>query len=152
METDDVKENEEKTENGEETKAGEQEKSGENGEVPMTPGSPSTADNTAASMSALNGSAPETPEISLDKDDPMSASSLRQKNFSFTSPSGSISKDFGTPILVRDKSFKSLPGPDKFNDGIQEHINFENLPDSAGTFEKMRNLFAKIKEKVGRKK
>lgn len=76
---------------------------------------------------------------------------LRQKNFSFTSTT-SISKEYGTPIHIKDKSFKALPSPEKFHKGIEDHIPFENLPDSVGTFERMRNLFKSIKEKVSRKK
>lgn len=72
---------------------------------------------------------------------------IRQKNFSFTS-STSISKDYGTPILVRDKSFQALPSPEKFGQGIEDHIPFENLPDSVGTFDRMKNLFTIIRNKV----
>lgn len=72
---------------------------------------------------------------------------LRQKNFSFTS-STSISKDYGTPILVRDKSFQALPSPEKFGQGIEDHIPFENLPDSVGTFDKIKTLFSTIRDKV----
>ncbi|XP_012939214.1 zinc finger CCHC domain-containing protein 8 [Aplysia californica] len=58
----------------------------------------------------------------------------------------SLSRAFGTPILVREKS--SLPDATKFGVGIEDHINFENLPDSTGTFEKMRNLISIIRDKI----
>ncbi|KAK7476410.1 hypothetical protein BaRGS_00032335 [Batillaria attramentaria] len=78
---------------------------------------------------------------------------LRQQNFSFTSTS-SISKDYGTPIPAREKSFKVLPTDEQFSQGIEDHIPYENLPDATGTFDRMKNLFKIIREKVktGKKK
>ncbi|PVD31346.1 hypothetical protein C0Q70_06758 [Pomacea canaliculata] len=76
---------------------------------------------------------------------------LRQTNFSFMSTT-SISKDYGTPIMIKNNSFKVLPTPEKFSQGIEDHIPFENLPDSVGTFEKMRNIFRHIRDKVKGKK
>lgn len=89
------------------------------------------------------GAAPsDTPKKS-----PCESELIRQKNVSFTS-STSISKDYGTPILIRDKSFQALPSPEKFGQGIEDHIPFENLPDSVGTFDRMKNLFTIIRNKV----
>ncbi|XP_059163216.1 zinc finger CCHC domain-containing protein 8-like isoform X2 [Physella acuta] len=58
----------------------------------------------------------------------------------------SLSKDFGTPILVREKI--KLPDASKFGKDIEEHIPFENLPNSTGTFEKMKDLLDLIRNKV----
>ena len=98
---------------------------------------------TAATAAAATAAAPETPAPSEEEKSEV----LRQKNFSFT-PSSSISKDYGTPILVREKSYQALPSPDKFGRGIEDHIPFENLPDSVGTFSKMKNLFSILRDKV----
>ena len=64
----------------------------------------------------------------------------------------SVSKDFGTPILKRPVSVEYLPADKNFAQGIEDHIPFENLPDSTGTFEKMRKLITKIREKVPSRK
>ena len=64
----------------------------------------------------------------------------------------SISKDFGTPILQKEDSINSLPDSSKFGVGIEDHIPFENLPDSTGTFSRMRGLLQKVREKVSFRK
>lgn len=67
--------------------------------------------------------------------------------------STSISKDFGTPILSsKPGKVDCLPDAVKFGDGIEDHIPFENLPDSTGTFEKMRGLISKIRDKISFRK
>jgi hypothetical protein len=56
----------------------------------------------------------------------------------------SLSMSMGTPLGMEDStvprlqlssSLKGLPSASKFADGIQEHINFENLPDSTGRYQ-----------------
>ncbi|CAL1539247.1 unnamed protein product [Lymnaea stagnalis] len=58
----------------------------------------------------------------------------------------SLSKDFGTPILVREKI--RLPDASKFGKNIEEHIPYENLPNSTGIFDKMRDLLEEIRKKA----
>jgi len=73
---------------------------------------------------------------------------FRRQNFSFASSTGSISKDYGTPVLGGEKSARQLPSAEKFQQGVEDHIPYENLPNSVGTFERMRNLFSLIREKT----
>ncbi|KAK0058834.1 zinc finger CCHC domain-containing protein 8 [Biomphalaria pfeifferi] len=58
----------------------------------------------------------------------------------------SLSKDFGTPILVREKIH--LPDAAKFGKNIEEHIPFENLPNSTGIFDKMKDLLEVVRKKI----
>ncbi|KAH9525494.1 Zinc finger CCHC domain-containing protein 8 [Bulinus truncatus] len=58
----------------------------------------------------------------------------------------SLSKDFGTPILVREKI--QLPDASKFGKDIQEHIPFENLPNSTGIFDKMKDILDEVRKKI----
>lgn len=53
----------------------------------------------------------------------------------------------GTPLL-KFSPFESLPSGDKFALGICHHINFENLPDSTGKYEKMKTLLKKVRTQV----
>lgn len=53
----------------------------------------------------------------------------------------------GTPSLSRHSSYQKLPDYDKFAENVTSHINFENLPDSVGTYEKMKKVLKKVKEK-----
>ena len=64
----------------------------------------------------------------------------------------SISKDFGTPIFMRTISKEKLPDASSFGEGIEDHIPFENLPDSTGSYSKMSKLIDKIRSRVTRNK
>lgn len=84
---------------------------------------------------------------------PLPSSSTREsspftemnKNFKGTV---SISKDYGTPILKKEGATEKLPTDTAFQQGIEDHIPFENLPGATGTFNRMRKLMDKIREKV----
>ncbi|XP_053376524.1 zinc finger CCHC domain-containing protein 8-like [Mercenaria mercenaria] len=58
----------------------------------------------------------------------------------------SVSKDYGTPILKRAGSIDALPTDSKFAQGIEDHIPFENLPDSTGRFSTIRKIVDKIRK------
>ncbi|KAF8777192.1 Zinc finger CCHC domain-containing protein 8 [Argiope bruennichi] len=53
----------------------------------------------------------------------------------------------GTPSLSRHSSYQKLPDYDKFAQNVTSHICFENLPNSTGTYEKMKKVLKKVKEK-----
>lgn len=54
----------------------------------------------------------------------------------------------GTPLLKSASSFDKLPDGDKWAVGVSDVINFENLPDSVGKYEKMKVLIKKVQEVV----
>lgn len=64
----------------------------------------------------------------------------------YTSLCQSVGRDYGTPVLHSKGSFTALPERANFSVGIQDHIPFENLPQSTGTYDRMRKLFIKIKQ------
>ncbi|XP_060067366.1 zinc finger CCHC domain-containing protein 8-like [Ylistrum balloti] len=80
------------------------------------------------------------------------SSSLSDLNFAFKSATGSISRDYGTPIQKRQGVANDLPDAEKFGEGIMDHIPYENLPEATGTFEKMRGLIDRIRTKVSLRK
>lgn len=63
-----------------------------------------------------------------------------------TSKSVLVSKQVveGTPLLKSASSFDKLPEGDKWSVGVSDVINFENLPDSVGKYEKMKLLLKKV--------
>ncbi|KAK6186863.1 hypothetical protein SNE40_006128 [Patella caerulea] len=63
----------------------------------------------------------------------------------------SLTKEYGTPILEASTSVSLLPNRNNFKQGAEEHLLFENLPGSTGTFSKIRQLMGKIKSKIGKK-
>lgn len=75
----------------------------------------------------------------------------------FSTPRSSISTlgqvksvDLGTPILQHASPYSCLPNPEKFSRDICDVINFENLPNSTGKYEKMSNLIRKVRTVVTR--
>lgn len=55
----------------------------------------------------------------------------------------------GTPILRSRCRHSQLPPAENFSKDICDVINFENLPESTGKFEKMRDLLKKVKKVLG---
>ncbi|PSN33534.1 Zinc finger CCHC domain-containing protein 8 [Blattella germanica] len=60
------------------------------------------------------------------------------------------SVDLGTPILQSKSPYSRLPNPEKFSVDICDVINFENLPDSTGKYDKMTDLLRKVRTVVSR--
>lgn len=58
------------------------------------------------------------------------------------------SVDLGTPVLESSSPYSCLPNPEKFSHDICDVINFENLPDSTGKYEKMSDLIRKVRTVV----
>lgn len=54
----------------------------------------------------------------------------------------------GTPLLKSASSYDKLPDGDKWSVGVSDVINFENLPDSVGKYEKMKVLIKKVQKVV----
>lgn len=61
----------------------------------------------------------------------------------------SISIDFGTPLL-KFSPYDALPPGENFMVGVSDVINFENLPDSTGSYEKMEKIIKKVRHEVKR--
>ncbi|PNF14229.1 hypothetical protein B7P43_G12205 [Cryptotermes secundus] len=58
--------------------------------------------------------------------------------------------DLGTPVLQGSSPYSCLPNPEKFSHDICDVINFENLPDSTGKYEKMSDIIRKVRTVVTR--
>ncbi|XP_071446629.1 zinc finger CCHC domain-containing protein 8 homolog [Hetaerina americana] len=56
----------------------------------------------------------------------------------------------GTPALFGASPYTSLPSPKAFSRDICDVINFENLPDSTGKYEKMSGLIKKVRKVVAK--
>lgn len=54
----------------------------------------------------------------------------------------------GTPVLKQVSPFSNLPTNDQFSKGVSDVINFENLPDSTGKYEKMKVLIGKVRKTI----
>lgn len=53
----------------------------------------------------------------------------------------------GTPLL-KFSVYEKLPVGDNFKKGVSDVINFENLPDSTGKYEKMKDLLKNVRVKM----
>ena len=60
------------------------------------------------------------------------------------------SVDLGTPVVQSASPYSRLPNPEKFSRDVCDIINFENLPDSTGKYEKMNDLLRKVRTEVAR--
>lgn len=58
------------------------------------------------------------------------------------------SMELGTPILQSTSPFTKLPASEKFSKDICEVINFDNLPNSTGKYEKMTGILQKVRQKL----
>lgn len=65
-----------------------------------------------------------------------------------SSYSNSLSIAKGTPIVITQNPFNTLPDSSKFSLGVSDHLPFENLPNSTGTYEKMKGVLDKVRKKI----
>jgi len=56
----------------------------------------------------------------------------------------------GTPTIKIHSPYMSLPAPEKFQKDVSDVINFENLPNSTGQYEKMNGVISKVRQKLVR--
>ena len=52
---------------------------------------------------------------------------------------------FGCPVLPSFTPFNALPAGEKFQEGVCDVINFENLAESTGKYEKMKEILTKVR-------
>ncbi|KAH8252926.1 hypothetical protein KR032_002737 [Drosophila birchii] len=93
---------------------------------------------------------------SLDDTAELEAKDIPQTQSAPATPSGtrgsSLVKKFkasfeGTPVL-KFSVFDKLPEGSNFKVGVSDVINFENLPDSTGKYEQMKDLLKNVREKM----
>lgn len=105
-------------------------------------------------LDALNESTSET--IKSNPSTPtQTAQNVENSSDNMSTPQSSIkghvkSTSFGTPVLNSASIYSTLPSEDKFSKDICDVINFENLPDSTGKFEKIATLLKRVKSEVDR--
>lgn len=54
----------------------------------------------------------------------------------------------GTPVIQGVSPFNNLPNSEKWREGVTDVMDFENLPESIGKYEKMRTVLEKVRVKV----
>lgn len=52
---------------------------------------------------------------------------------------------FGTPLIKQVSPFSKIPDGDKWSVGVTEVIDFENLPDATGAYEKLTGVIKKVR-------
>jgi zinc finger CCHC domain-containing protein 8 len=60
-------------------------------------------------------------------------------------------QEMGTPVSIRFSPYSTLPDREKFSRDMGEMIPFENLPNTTGTFQKMKSLLDKVRNLFKRK-
>ena len=76
-----------------------------------------------------------------------SPSTSKEDDREMEAPSPKQSKllAMGTPISIRHSPFNALPSREKFAQSMGDLELFENLPNSTGTYQKLRSLLQKVK-------
>ncbi|XP_014272383.1 zinc finger CCHC domain-containing protein 8 homolog [Halyomorpha halys] len=78
--------------------------------------------------------------------------SLSLLNASMDTPGSTHGKikfiDYGTPVLKIHSPYSKLPPPEAFKKDISDVINFENLPDSTGAYEKLKGVLKSARTKM----
>lgn len=82
-------------------------------------------------------SVPETTEEEKSKDSEVEPVKL-----------ASLSVEDGTPILRSITKFTKIPAGENWSVGVSDVLNFENLPDSVGKYEKMKEIIKKVQKHV----
>lgn len=102
--------------------------------------------NTSLNTSNLSVSESNVPSVQSQTHDddpaPPPATSEVAKPVVFKGPSIE-----GTPLL-KFSVYEKLPVGDNFKKGVSDVINFENLPDSTGKYEKMKDLLKNVRVKM----
>ncbi|XP_055837496.1 zinc finger CCHC domain-containing protein 8 homolog [Episyrphus balteatus] len=85
-------------------------------------------------------------ELSESTNSPLVINSETDTQESVVTPQTPLAMEsvLGTPLL-KFSPFDKLPCGDNFKVGVSDVINFENLPDSTGTYEKMKGVIKKVR-------
>lgn len=101
--------------------------------------------------SELNIKLPEEPEKTANSSVPLLVNNEVTNSEESATPktplATAIESVEGTPLL-KFSPFDKLPSGDNFKVGVSDVINFENLPDSTGTYEKMKGVIKKVRTAV----
>ncbi|XP_046417928.1 zinc finger CCHC domain-containing protein 8 homolog isoform X1 [Neodiprion fabricii] len=82
---------------------------------------------------------------------PQSTRIQNRENNSHSSNTGAVkSINLGTPVLQSTSPYNRLPSSEKFSKDICDVLNFENLPDSTGQYEKMSEIIQKVRGTVSK--
>ncbi|XP_054724740.1 zinc finger CCHC domain-containing protein 8 homolog [Uloborus diversus] len=100
----------------------------------------SSNDMSIVSEISVHSKSPSRPES------PVQTSNKLVRSESRTSQSKFMT--LGTPSLSRHSSYTKLPDYELFSKDVTSHINFENLPNSTGTFQRIKGVLKKVKEKM----
>ena len=57
-----------------------------------------------------------------------------------------VREEEGTPIPQMYSEYKSLPSLDKWAVGMVDHMNYENLPEATGHYDRVREILKKGKK------
>ncbi|XP_053685262.1 zinc finger CCHC domain-containing protein 8 [Sabethes cyaneus] len=102
--------------------------------LPMVPPPPPSSEQTVSERP------PEPEFLNLDE--------IKMSKTPFIDDPGSTGlkkMSLGTPILTAFSPFDKLPCGDAFSKGVSDVINFENLPNSTGKYERMKSLLTKVR-------
>lgn len=109
-------------------------------EADLLQDSPASPDATNSSSSAAKRGC-DTPEMEP---------AAKKSRLSSSTPIGATKEIVnGTPLLSSTSPYTQLPDGPKWSVGVSDVIDFENLPDATGKYEKLSGLIKRIRSVVG---
>lgn len=83
--------------------------------------------------------------------DTSQTSQISNGDCSITTRSNALSVHCGTPILKSCSPYEKLPiGTEIWRAGVSEVIDFENLPNCTGKYEKMKDVLSKVRKQLNK--
>lgn len=96
---------------------------------------------------------PSTLDITMDKIETAESGKLydsAQNTPSSSATGHSRSSMFGTPLIKQVSPYSKLPGGEKWSVGVTDVIDFENLPDATGAYQKLTGVIYKVRTAIKR--
>ncbi|XP_065369727.1 zinc finger CCHC domain-containing protein 8 homolog [Calliphora vicina] len=83
-------------------------------------------------------------KINKSSDNSSESTAVTENEIAVAKPTVIKESFMGTPVL-KFSPYDNLPNGDNFKVGVSDVINFENLPDSTGTYEHMKEVIKKVR-------
>lgn len=101
--------------------------------------------NSAEVVSEAPGNEPTSAQDSDAKECEPNPTTSTEEPETVDAPKPSRLLAMGTPVAIRHSPFNALPTIDKFASNMGDLELYQNLPNSTGTYQKMRSLLQKVR-------
>lgn len=134
--------------------------SSDSGSISNQNGDADDKSNESKNVSVANDESPESPDDNQSNNQLFEESiivtetSIRMEETELSVPSTptmsgqSRESVFGTPLIKQVSRYTQLPVGEKWSVGVTDVIDFENLPDATGTYQKLTGVIKKVRQVI----